>query len=39
MEVDDRLQFRVLSSGASPLIFEPEMDWLTFRGANIIHDY
>jgi hypothetical protein len=39
IEVDQRLRFRVLSRGASPLIFEPDMDWNKFRGANIIHDY
>jgi hypothetical protein len=39
IEVDERLRFRVLSRGATPLIFEPDMDWSTFHGANIIHDY
>jgi len=39
MEVDERLGFRVLSPGASALIFEPDMDWNKFRGANIIQDY
>jgi hypothetical protein len=39
IEVDERLGSRVLSRGASPLIFEPDMDWNEFRGANIIHDY
>jgi len=39
MEVDEQLQFRVLSLGASPLLFEPDIDWAKFRGANIIHDY
>lgn len=39
VEVDERLRFRVLSRGASPLIFEPDIDWETFGGANIIHDY
>jgi hypothetical protein len=39
VEVDEGLRFRVLSRGASPLIFEPDMDWDEFRGANIIHDY
>jgi hypothetical protein len=37
MEVDERLRFRVLSRGASPLIFEPDIDWRKFRGSNIIH--
>lgn len=39
LQVDHRLRFRVLSRGASPLIFEPDMNWDNFRGANIIHDY
>jgi hypothetical protein len=39
LEVDEQLRSRVMSRGASPLIFEPEIDWSTFRGPNIIHDY
>lgn len=39
MEVDEHLRFRVVSRGALPLIFEPDIDWGTFHGANIIHDY
>jgi len=39
MEVDEQLRYRVLSPGASPLIFEPDIDWKSFRQANIIHDY
>ncbi len=39
IDVDNQLRFRVQSPGASPLIFEPDMDWSTFGGANIIHDY
>jgi len=39
IEVDEQLRFQVLSGGTSPLIFEPDMDWKNFRGANIIHDY
>jgi hypothetical protein len=37
--VDDELRWRVRSSGASPLLFEPDVDWSTFRGQNIIDDY
>jgi hypothetical protein len=37
IEVDDDLG--VLSPGASPLLFEPDMDWQSFHGPNIIHDY
>jgi hypothetical protein len=39
LEVDQDLEWRVMSAGATPLLFEPEMDWESFRGANIIHDY
>jgi hypothetical protein len=39
MDVDERLRFRVLSRGALPLLYEPDIDWNIFRGANIIHDY
>ncbi|MGB9106562.1 MAG: hypothetical protein WCC59_17555 [Terriglobales bacterium] len=37
IEVDDDLG--VLSPGASPLLFEPDMNWQSFHGRNIIHDY
>ena len=33
------MRFQALSLGASPLLFEPDMDWNTFSGTNIIHDY
>jgi hypothetical protein len=39
VEVDEDLNWRVLSRGASPLLFERDMDWGTFTGTNIIHDY
>ncbi len=39
IEVDEQLRFRVQSRGAAPLIFEPDMNWSTFRGTSIIHDY
>jgi len=39
LEVDEELRWEVSSSGARPLLFQPEMDWNTFRGQNIIHDY
>jgi len=39
MDVDERLRFQMRSRGASPLIFEPDVNWNNFRGANIIHDY
>jgi hypothetical protein len=39
LKVDEELGWRVLSRDASPLLFEPEIDWNAFRGHNIIHDY
>jgi hypothetical protein len=39
IEVDEELSWNVLSAGASPLLFEPDMNWKAFSGANIIHDY
>jgi len=39
IEVDHEFNWRVLPAGASPLLFEPHVDWNTFRSPNIIHDY
>ena len=39
IEVDDDLRWQVLTPGVAPLLFEPNMDWQSFHGANIIHDY
>jgi hypothetical protein len=39
IEVDDELRSRLASSGASPLLFEPDMNWDAFHAPNIIHDY
>ncbi len=39
LEVDEELRARVLSPDASPLLFEPDVQWDKFQGANIIHDY
>jgi hypothetical protein len=39
LEVDQELHCRVLTPGASPLLFEPDISWGTFQGLNIIHDY
>jgi len=39
IEVDDELSWKVASVGASPLLFEPDMNWTAFSGTNIIHDY
>jgi uncharacterized metal-binding protein YceD (DUF177 family) len=37
--VDEELNYQFASPGASPFLFEPEIHWPSFTGANIIHDY
>jgi hypothetical protein len=37
--VDERLHWRVREPKADPRVFLPQIDWRTFRGANIINDY
>jgi hypothetical protein len=39
MSIDSELNSRVREKDAEPLLFEPEIDWATFQGANIINDY
>jgi hypothetical protein len=39
MTVDQDLRWRVDTPGAQPLLFEPSIDWGTFRGKNIIDVY
>jgi hypothetical protein len=39
MVVDQDLRWKVESSGARPLLFEPDVDWSRFRGPNIIDVY
>jgi hypothetical protein len=39
LEVNEELRWRLLSRDAEPLLFEPDIRWDTFRGADIIHDY
>jgi hypothetical protein len=39
MSIDSDLQYRVLSEGADPFVFEPHVDWQSFTAPNIIHDY
>lgn len=39
LEVNEGLEWKVNSAGAAPLLFEPDMNWEAFAGANIIHDY
>lgn len=39
LELDSDLDFRVLSTGADPYVFEPQIDWQSFSAPSIIHDY
>jgi hypothetical protein len=39
ISVDSELNSRVREKDAEPLLFEPDVDRKTFKGANIIHDY
>ena len=39
LDADEELNWKVVSPDASPLLFEPDMNWKAFAGANIIHDY
>lgn len=39
LSVSSDLDCEVLSSGAGPFVFEPSIDWSTFKAPNIIHDY
>jgi hypothetical protein len=37
--VDSELNYRIEKGGPSPLVFEPEIDWSTFKDPNIIDGY
>jgi hypothetical protein len=39
ISIDSELNSRVREEDAEPLLFEPDVDWETFKGANIINDY
>ena len=39
LTLDSELRWSVKENDAKPLLFEPEIDWERFEGANIIHDY
>jgi hypothetical protein len=39
LEVTDALDWRLLDAPESMLVFEPEIDWSTFTGPTIVHDY
>ena len=37
--LDSNLAFEVHNKGASPMLFEPQVDWRTFEEPNIIDAY
>jgi hypothetical protein len=37
--VDSELNYRIVKGGPNPLVFEPEIDWTTFKDPNIIDGY
>jgi hypothetical protein len=39
ISVDSDLNSQVREKDADPLLFEPDVDWKSFKGANIINDY
>ena len=39
VSVDSDLHFEVAENEASPLVFEPRLDWSSFREPNIIGQY
>jgi hypothetical protein len=39
ISVDSELNSHVRENDADPLLFEPDVDWKTFNGVNIINDY
>jgi hypothetical protein len=39
LAVDSELNHRILKGGPNPLVFEPEIDWSTFKDPNIIDGY
>lgn len=39
ISVDREFKWKVREKEARPFLFEPDVDWGSFRGANIIHDY
>jgi hypothetical protein len=39
LTVDSEMQYTTELAGATPMLFEPQIDWPTFREPNIIHAY
>jgi hypothetical protein len=39
LELNSDMEFRSISQGASPLVFQPDVNWAEFTEPNIIHAY
>jgi len=39
LTIDSELQYEAELAGSNPMFFEPQIDWSTFSGPNIVHDY
>ena len=39
IDVDSEFKWEVREKDSSALLFEPDVDWRSFKGANIINDY
>lgn len=37
--IDSEMRWKIKAGPREPLLFEPSIDWRTFQGPNIIHDY
>jgi hypothetical protein len=37
--VDSDFRWRITSGAPSPLVFEPSIDWTSFRAPTIVNDY
>jgi hypothetical protein len=37
--IDSDLRWRIEIGPRTPLLFEPSIDWASFRGATIVNDY
>jgi len=39
LTVDSEMHYEAELAGDTPLMFEPQIDWPTFREPNIVHAY
>ncbi len=39
IEVDSEFRWEVREKEARPILFEPDIDWRSFKAATIINDY